>query len=232
MPKGRGTWMSRSIAGGIAGLGWATLGLQLYLTMGAAISRGVPLVSAIISYFSFFTILTNFLIAICLALAAFRPDRKHYWNRPAVRTALTLYIILVAVVYAALLEDLWHPKGLQLVADRLLHDVLPALYVGYWLFLTPKGSLRLIDAVWWQLYPLLYMAYIMARGAITERYPYPFLNVAKYGYDDVLRNGLICLAVLLTLGAVLVILDRLLGRVRWNFLGETQANSAGPPSHS
>jgi hypothetical protein len=62
------------------------------------------------------------------------------------------------------------------------------------------------------------MAYTLAHGASTGFYPYPFLNVAKHGYKDVLSNGLLLLVLLLTLGVLLVILDRLLGslQTRWN----------------
>jgi hypothetical protein len=210
--------MKRPVAAAIASLGWFALGLQLYLNVSGAVARGTPISDAIVTYFSFFTILTNLLIALCLTLVAWRPGQEAFWNRPAIQCALVLYIIVVAIVYAAVLQNLWSPRGLQLVADRLLHDVLPVLYVGYWLVLTPKRATRLTDTLWWQLYPLVYMAYTLAHGASTGFYPYPFLNVAKHGYKDVLSNGLLLLVLLLTLGVLLVILDRLLGslQTRWN----------------
>jgi hypothetical protein len=210
--------MKRPVAATIASLGWLALGLQLYLSVNSAVARGTPITDAIVTYFSFFTILTNLLIALCLTLVAWRPDQEAFWNRPSIQGALALYIIVVAIVYAAVLQNLWSPKGLQLVTDRLLHDVLPVLYVGYWLALTPKRSIRLTDTLWWQLYPMAYMAFTLAHGASTGFYPYPFLNVAKHGYKDVLSNGLLLLVLLLTLGALLVILDRLFGglQTRWN----------------
>ncbi len=133
--------MQRLAAGGIASVGWFSLGLQLYLAIDGALARGVPVAGAITAYFSFFTILTNLLIAACLSLAAVAPDLAHFWNRPTVQSALALYIVTVALVYAAVLQGLWNPQGLRHVTDRLLHEVLPALYLGYWLLLTPKGVL-------------------------------------------------------------------------------------------
>jgi hypothetical protein len=42
-----------------------------------------------------------------------------------------------------LLRHLWHPQGWQFIADELLHDVMPLLFLGYWWFCVPKGTLRL-----------------------------------------------------------------------------------------
>ena len=55
------------------------------------------------------------------------------------------------------------------------------LYITYWVFFTPKGSLRFVDQVVWQSYPLIYLIYTLIRGAIIGAYPYPFLDVARPG---------------------------------------------------
>ncbi len=207
----------RIVAGGIAGLGWTALILQLYLAVESAIAHQVPVATVLTIYFSFFTILTNLLIAVCLALAALQPEEHRFWNWPGVQTALAVYILVVAIVYAAVLQGLWTPKGLEFLTDRVFHAVVPMLYIMYWLFLTPKGSLRLMDQISWQLYPLIYMCYTLARGAAVGGYPYPFLNVAREGYEGVLFNSLLLSVLFLTLGTFLIILDWLLGslQVRW-----------------
>jgi hypothetical protein len=35
-----------------------------------------------------------------------------------------------------------NPQGAQKIADILLHDVVPVMYLGYWLIFIPNGSLR------------------------------------------------------------------------------------------
>jgi hypothetical protein len=208
--------MKRLVAAGIACLGWFALGLQLYLAIAGALVRDRSVASAVLTYFSFFTIWTNLLISVCMTLVALYPTRRLFWNRPSTQTALALYIAIVAIVYAALLQNLSQPRDLQLVADRLLHVVLPASYGCYWLFFAPKGRLQLADPLWWQVYPLTYMGYTMARGAAINWYPYPFLNVTASGYKDVLWNGLLLLVLLLTFSALLIILDRLIGSLQFS----------------
>ncbi len=225
--------MSRITAGFIACLGWFALGLQFSLDLDKVITRGLPLITVVAGFFSFFTIISNLLIALCLTGVALAPDRKHFWNQPFYQTALAVYIIVVAAVYAALLQDLWDPHGLTLLADRLFHKVLPVLYVSYWLMLAPRGTLRFVDPLWWQIFPFLYMTYTLARGAVTGDYPYPFLNVARMGYSRVLWNGLLLLALLLTTGILLVILDKALAAIRnkWSRNGLLQKSKTQPMQH-
>jgi hypothetical protein len=207
----------RLAAGCIASLGWAALWLQLYLTVELAKAHEVSIATAVISYFSFFTILTNLLVALCLTLVACEQHDESLWNKPATQTSLALYILVVAIVYAAVLQGLWTPSGLEYITDRMFHAVLPLLYVIFWLLLTPKGSLRLIDQISWQAYPLTYLFYTLARGALIGAYPYPFLNVAQEGYAGVLLNSFYLLVLFLILGTLLIIVDWLLGslQTRW-----------------
>jgi hypothetical protein len=95
----------RLAAGAIASLGWAALGLQLYFNLGRSIAYDLSSVGDIVTYLSFFTVLTNLLIAGCLTLAACEPDEESFWNWPGVQTALGVYILVVAIVYAAVLES-------------------------------------------------------------------------------------------------------------------------------
>ena len=81
----------------------------------------------------------------------------------------------------------------------------------------PKGTLRLFDQVYWQIYPFLYVCYTLTRGAMIGTYPYPFLNVTQDGYEGVLLNSLILLGLFLTLGTGLIIVDWVLGgQTRWH----------------
>jgi hypothetical protein len=200
----------RLVAGAIASLGWTALGLQLYLNLGRNIAYDLSSVGDVVTYLSFFTVLTNLLIASCRTLAACEPDEESFWNWPSVQTALGVYILVVAIVYAAVLEGLWIPQGLEYLTDRFFHALLPMLYIAYWLFFTPKGSLRFADQILWQTYPFVYFIYTLTRGAIIGAYPYPFLDVTRDGYEGVFLNSLMLLALFLTLGSTLILIDWLL----------------------
>ena len=214
----------RLAAGGIASLAGVTLTVQFFLVLQEAIEKDVPVTTAAVMYFSFFTILTNLMIAVCLTFAATEPEEDRIWNWPGVQTALAVYILVVAIVYAAVLQGLWTPSGLEFLTDRVFHAIVPMLYVAYWVFLTPKGSLRLANQIVWQIYPFVYMCYTLVRGALVGTYPYPFLDVVRDGYEGVFFNILLLLLLFLTLGTVLIIVDWLLASIQARGQSSAQAD--------
>ena len=67
--------------------------------------------------------------------------------------------------------------------------------------------------LWSLLFPVLWLAYTLVRGAIWKWYPYPFLDVPAHGYAGVAVN---CVLVTLVLGVVAALFaagDRLLPAV-------------------
>ena len=210
----------RLVAAGIASLGWTALGLQLYLDLEGAIATDFSLLYDVVKYLSFFTVLTNLLVVACLTLVACEPDEESFWNWCGVQTALAVYILVVAIVYAAVLQGLWNPQGLEYMTDRVFHAVLPMLYITYWVFFTPKGSLRFADQIVWQTYPLIYLIYTLTRGAFSGAYPYFFLDVTRDGYEGVFLNSLMLLALFLTLGSVFILVDWLLANLQTRWQGE------------
>jgi hypothetical protein len=196
----------RGCAAVIAGLGWFGLGVQLYFNIQDALVKNV-LAGHLIDYFSFFTIETNLLVALVLTVFCARPQAEQFLTRPSVKSALVVYIIIVGVVYAVLLRNLWHPHGLQRLADVVLHDAIPFLYAFYWLAFLPKGSLRWSDPAWWLVYPVLYFLYSVLRGAAFGIYLYPFFDVARLGFARVTMNGIGLLAGFFGLGVVLTAID-------------------------
>jgi hypothetical protein len=205
---------ARPAAALIAALAWFGLFAQYGVVAAAALARDRSLVVATISYFGFFTILTNLLIAVGLTwwVVAPRSRAGAFFGRPGTTAATALYIVIVAVVYSLLLRRLWHPTGWQKVADVLLHDLVPPAYLACWALLFAKGGLPWRTALRWLAYPAVYFAYTLMVGAWSGRYPYPFLNVARFGYPAVLRNGAVLLVVFLVLGLAFVAVDRALHR--------------------
>ena len=189
-------------------LGWFALALQLYLML---VQSLVPeRLGTMITFFSFFTILTNILTASVFTAVAFQP--KHGWGkwlcRPSVQAATAVYIAIVGMVYQLLLRQLWNPQGAQWVADVLLHSMVPVGYVVYWLLFAPRAGLSWKDSVTWLIYPGVYLVYVLARGAASGLYPYPFVDVNVLGYGGVLaRSGLLML-VFLGMGLLVVAVGR------------------------
>ncbi len=138
------------------------------------------------------------------------------WGRfflgAAPQTGIALYIAVVGATYSLMLRHLWNPHGAQKLADVLLHDVVPVLYLLFWLIFVPKAALRWKYAVWWLCYPVAYMAYTLARGLITRWYPYPFIDATEIGFPRALANGGFVLLVFFLLGLLAVSLGRWRGR--------------------
>ncbi|MFO0994486.1 MAG: Pr6Pr family membrane protein [Hyphomicrobiales bacterium] len=197
-------------------IGGATLLAQFLLTLHLAQAGGYSFVGSIVFFFSFFTILTNILVFLCFA-SEFLPGSGRisgFFRESAVRSAVAVYITVVALVYIFILQHLWDPQGLSKFLDRLLHYVMPALYLLFWLFFVPKGQARWMQALQWLVYPVAYGVYVMTRGAVTGLYPYPILDAGRFGYAIAFRNlGLIFL-LFLGIGFLIVAVDRSLGRSR------------------
>ena len=191
-------------------LGWGALAIQLELVLFARWESGASLVGGLVSYFSYFTIITNTLAAIVLTYAAdTRPSSgRAFFLQPWVASGIAVSIIVVGAAYSLLLRQLWQPEGLQWLANEVLHDVMPVLYALYWWFYVPKGVLRWSHVGLWMLYPLVYFAYILLRGHLLGVYPYPFVDVEKLGYAQTFFNASGILAGFVAVALIVVLLDR------------------------
>ena len=189
-------------------LGWFALALQLYLML--VQSPGPAMLGTVIIYFSFFTILTNFLTALVLTAVAFGPETGwgQWFRSPSVQAGTAVYIAIVGIIYQLLLRKLWNPQGAQWVADVLLHSIIPFGYVLYWLLFAPRTGLNWKNAVAWLTYPAVYLVYTLARGAVSGLYPYPFVDVNVLGYGGVLGRAVLFLLVFLGTGLLVVALAR------------------------
>ncbi len=195
----------------IALTGWFALLLQLHLSSRQSVATGGGVVHGLWMYFAFFTILTNLLAALVLSLPAVAPDSAlgRFCSRPATIAGAAANIALVGIAYNLLLRDLWHPRGLQLLADVLLHDVVPLAVVAWaWLGARQGCSATLAERLRWSLWPIAYFVYAMARGAATGFYAYPFFNVGHLGYGRVLVNAIAIFLGFLLITVTLLVFER------------------------
>lgn len=183
-------------------LGLAGLIVQFYVTFS---TRQLPLLETVVRFFSFFTILTNTLVTAYFLVRSVAPDSKAgaWAARPEVGTALTVYILVVGVVYQAVLRGLVPLAGWGILADNIIHGLVPLYMLGFWLLFVAGQAVPLRTLPFWLLYPASYLAYTLLRGPSAGFYPYPFVDVAALGYGPVLRNCLVVLLVMLALSVVL-----------------------------
>jgi len=166
----------------------AALLLQLVLVVNGdaiLVDHDPPnLVERILRYFAYFTIESNILVLVTTARLA--RDAAYDGSRwRVVRIAAVSGITVTGLVHWFLLRPLLHLDGADLVADKLLHLVVPVLAVLGWLVFGPRpriewpGCLR--AAVW----PLAWLAVMLVAGGLTGWYPYPFLDHREHGWTHV-----------------------------------------------
>jgi hypothetical protein len=168
---------------------WFAIIGQFYLSIE---NRTTTIDETIIRFFSYFTILTNILVAAYFTANLLNKENaiKKFFAKPGVLTAITVYITSLGIIYQFLLRHIWDPKGLQLIVNELLHSVIPILFAVYWWLYENKKSLRW-NFIWsWLAYPLIYCIYILIRGSFSNFYPYPFVDVNVLGYQKVIINAL------------------------------------------
>ncbi|MGN7783352.1 Pr6Pr family membrane protein [Niabella sp. 22666] len=193
--------MQKSSAGLLALAGWFAVIAQYVLMLNNNVNT---VGEATIRFFSYFTILTN--IAVATYYTALLIDAPIARTR-GLLSAITIYIIIVGLVYQVALRHIWDPQGLQKWVDELLHSVIPLGALIYWGLFEKKG-LRYSQIFAWSIYPLVYLLFILIRGSISGFYPYPFVNVTEIGLQQTLINALIILALFMVLSLVFIFINR------------------------
>jgi hypothetical protein len=130
-------------------------------------------------YFSYFTVLSNLFASAMLLYGALRPVRERSGTIELFRGAAVVYILTTGIVYLLLLSG--HAPAYPWV-NAILHYLMPVAVTLDWLLDPPH--VRLDPArtvVLWMAFPLLYIIYTLARGAIVSWYPYFFVNPHRSG---------------------------------------------------
>lgn len=184
-------------------MGWIALILQLYLSI---TNRITSLPESLIRYFTYFTILTNMLVAFSFTMQWLAPHSKggRFFSLPQTSTAITVYIIVVGVTYNLLLRSVWDPQGLQKIVDELLHTVIPLFATLYWILFVSRSALQWKNVLPWAIYPLAYFIVILIRGAFSGYYPYPFIDVNKLGYNGAIFNSVYLFTAFMILSLIMV----------------------------
>lgn len=186
---------------------WLALLLQLVLVIrgGVVLDEVTPpaLGTRLVRFVSYFTVLTNLLVAVTTTTLVLGQDRFPTWWR-VVRLNAVVGITVTGLVHWFLLRPLLDLSGADYLADKLLHVVVPLLAVVGWAVLGPRGQSDRTLLLPSLIYPVGWLAYTLVRGAAADWYPYPFLDVALHGYPRALGAcaGVAVLLLALTWAAI------------------------------
>ncbi|MEO6612889.1 MAG: Pr6Pr family membrane protein [Chitinophagaceae bacterium] len=194
----------------IALVAWVGIILQFYLILQTTVETGYSSVKLTINFFSYFTILSNLLIAVCLSAVLLSPRSRigRFFSKIPVQSAIAVYIFIVGLVYNLVLRGIVILNGLNWIVDNILHVLVPVLYVLYWFIFTPKKSLHWKNILPWLIFPGLYLVYSLIRGPLAHWYPYPFLNSEKLGLQKVIVNSCFVLTAFLVISLLLIAYNR------------------------
>ena len=202
---------ARAAHGTVAAVAIGALLFQLVLVVqGSAVlvEEDPPgLVARLGRFVSYFTVQSNFLVAVASVMLARHPDRTTPWLR-IIRLAGLVGIAVTAVVHFLLLRPLLDLEGADWAADKLLHMVVPVLAVLVWVLAGPRPAFRTRDAVIAMAWPVAWTGWTLAVGEMTGWLPYPFMDADAEGWGSV---AVACLGVLVLFLAVFALfgwLDR------------------------
>jgi len=188
-------------------MGWFSIITQYYLMVQ---NSQISLAETTIRFFSYFTILTNIIVAVYFTLQTFTGLSKI--KKSGILTAITIYIIIVGLVYQIILRSTWNPTGLQKLVDELLHTIIPVLVLIYWYLYENKSNLSYKQIPSWAIYPLLYLFYLLIRGYFSDFYPYPFVNAVDLGYFKVFINSFWILVLFVILSMLFIRIGKSLNK--------------------
>lgn len=191
---------------------WFSIGLQFAVSLKQA-DYNFP--TTIEEFLSYFTVTTNIIVALCFTtLWLFRNGTLgNFFARPATLTAITVYIVVVGLIYNTMLRGLIVLNGWPRAADELLHVVSPIIFLVFWIFFVDKTGLKYKSAVISLIYPLIYVIFTVIRGYFINRYPYPFINVVKLGYPTAITNAIIIIFIFWLLSLFFIFIGKKTAKV-------------------
>ncbi|MHC0446939.1 Pr6Pr family membrane protein [Flavobacterium sp. 3-218] len=184
------------------------LPVQFYLLLKGP---GFTFFSAAVRFFSFFTITTNTIVFFCSAFLLFsgRCRLNAFFKKCTTITAVTVYILIVGMVFNLLLRHIVDLKGHHLIVSEIFHSVVPVLFFSYWLFFVSPQRISFKVILGWLVYPILYIIYTLFHGITTNFYPYPFIDATKLGFKTALVNGLFVLIAFVVLSMILISISKI-----------------------
>jgi hypothetical protein len=137
---------------------------------------------SLVNFFSYFTNLSNLLAAVVFLAGGLQlfGRRTPSASFDIVRGTAVVCMAVVGIVFSVLLRDEDLGSLLPWV-NAVVHFVMPVAVVADWFFQPPATKLWMRHVGYWLIFPLLYLAYSIARGALGSFYAYPFFDPAKSG---------------------------------------------------
>lgn len=165
---------------------------------------------ALINFFKYLTLISNTLVA-CAYTALITGGKSKiavFFNKPNVLTAITIYIVLVGMAFNMGLRPLDTPGWVQWFTEEILHVINPFFFFFIWLIYVEKASLQYKDILYWLILPWIYLIVLFTQAALTNSFPYPFINFTQRVYLNAILHFSIVTGSIIAFGFIIVYLSR------------------------
>ena len=157
---------------------------SVVLVLAAIVAQAITLANAKAfdwtRFFAYFTIQSNLVGVAVLGWLVVRHGQARSRNVELARGAAAVYLTVTFLVVIVLLGGV--DVQLQLAwVDFVLHKLFPVIVVLDWIVDPPRTAIRYRDALVWLVYPIVWTALTIIRGAYDGWYPYPFLDPVQSG---------------------------------------------------
>jgi cytochrome bd-type quinol oxidase subunit 2 len=141
----------------------------------------------VIDTLSYFTIWSVFLVALTMTLIYKNPDSQNT-KLYTLRLTSLMMISITAIFYILLLSQDDDPQSWNVYTNFLNHYLTPAVTILVFVLFGPRKWFKFKTVFLALIIPTVFLIYTFIRGAIINKYPYPFLDVASEGYPATLNQ--------------------------------------------
>lgn len=150
-----------------------------------------------------------------------------YTPAPRLKGAVTFCITVTLLIYNFILAPVQFSMGngavVYSVGNILVHYVVPVMVVLDWLMFDKKGAWRIYDPFLWLGIPYAYFLFAIVRAQVRglipgtqSRYPYEFIDIDRYGWQEVGVHVVKLTLIFLLIGFLYVCIDHLFAKVAGN----------------
>lgn len=177
--------------------------------------------------FLYYTILSNvlclvyFFILLCKNIFERITNRRINESKVNMRIkgAVLMAIIVTMIIYWFVLlpAGFIMGEGSTMVANLIVHLIVPSMVILDWLLFDSKGKITKVDPVYWLIIPLSYYAFTVLGHFFNvtyvdgRHYPYFFIDSDILGWSTVGINVVLLVFVFLFIGYIIYFIDKKLG---------------------
>jgi hypothetical protein len=141
----------------------------------------------VIDTLSYFTIWSVFLVALTMTLIYKNPNSQNT-KLHTLRLTSLMMISITAIFYILLLSQDDDPQSWNIYTNFLNHYLTPTITILVFILFGPRKWFKFKTVFLALIIPTVFIFYTFIRGAIINKYPYPFLDVASEGYPATLNQ--------------------------------------------